>query len=97
MSEQPYKIPFRQNQPVIVLGVEATQLFGSIIVAIGPMLIFRMNMLGMALGIIYWVAYSRLRVNSGLPGGILHKIWRLGLWVDGKKYKYDPTQPDLYS
>lgn len=96
MNDNQYKIPFRQNQPVIILGVEATQLFGSIIVAIGPMLIFRMNVLGIILGVAYWVIYSRLRAETGLQGGVLHKIWRVGLWFGGKKYNYDPTKPDVY-
>lgn len=92
-----YKLPIRQNDPVIILGMESTQLVGSVIMFVGPALIFRMNLLGMILAIAFWKFYSMTKINAGLKGGATHHLWRAGLWGSGDKYKYDATKPDLYS
>ncbi|MGL5126908.1 MAG: hypothetical protein ACRC7D_01725 [Aeromonas popoffii] len=91
-----YRVPFRQNNPTLIMGVEAPRLVGSIILWVG-MSILGFNLIGIGFGLAYWVMYKKMQGDGGLKGGIIHTLWRLGLWVDGKKHKYNPQNPDLYS
>lgn len=95
MSDHQYRVPFRQNYPTLVMGVEAPKLIGAVIIWVG-MSIFDLNMPGAGLAIAYWIFYSKTQGHGSLKGGVVHTLWRIGLWADGKKYQYDPNNPDLY-
>ena len=96
MSEGPYRVPFRQNHPTMIMGVEAPKLVGSVILWVG-MSILGLNTIGIGVAVSYWIFYNRTQREGGMKGGVLHVLWRQGLWMDGKKSKYNPTDPDLYS
>ncbi len=49
-----YRVPFRQNNPTLIMGVEAPRLAGSIILGVG-MSILGFNFLGVGFGQAYWV------------------------------------------
>lgn len=91
-----YRVPYRQNDPTLIMGVEAPRLVGVIILWVG-MSILGFNLIGIAFGLAYWVMYKKLQGAGGLKGGVIHTLWRYGLWADGKKHKYNPQNPDLYS
>lgn len=95
MSDDRYRVPFRQNDPTLIMSIEAPKLMGTIVLWVGPA-VFGLGLVGMILGLSYWIFYNRMRGNGTLKGAVLHGLWRMGLWVDGNKYKYDPNNPDLH-
>jgi hypothetical protein len=96
MSDGQYRVPFRQNEATMIMGVEAPKLMGSIVLWVG-MSILGFSAIGIGMAVGYWIFYNKAKQNAGMKGGVVHTLWRNGLWADGKKYKYNPIDPDLYS
>lgn len=92
---QEYRLPFRQNNPMLIMSIESNKLMGAIIIAIGGVLI-GMKLIGLIGAVVYWILYNKTQRDGGLRGGFIHALWGNGLWVDGKKHQFDAVNSDYY-
>lgn len=67
----------------MIMGVEAPKLMGSIVLWVG-MSILGFNAIGIGMAVGYWIFYNKAKQNAGMKGGVVHTLWRNGLWADGK-------------
>jgi hypothetical protein len=94
MSDKPYRIPMRQNYPLMILKIELVRLVGTVLIAVGGNILNSIfpgvKTLCFVLAFVFFVAYGYFQNKEGLKGGLEHKIWRFGL-SKTDKYNFDPT------